>query len=76
MSGDQVSSKHPSTLANEVLYLARIAQSIGASLTWLSAYAIVADLSPEDKRDRSFGRLVQELERSTVSQQHPQAGQG
>jgi MFS family permease len=42
-----------------VLYLARIAQSVGSSLTWLSAYAIVADLAPADRRGRSFGRLDQ-----------------
>jgi MFS family permease len=41
------------------LYLARIAQSIGSSLTWLSAYAIVADLSSKDKRGRNFGRVEQ-----------------
>jgi MFS family permease len=42
-----------------VLYVARIAQSIGSSLTWLSAYAMVADLSPADKRGRNFGRIEQ-----------------
>jgi DHA1 family multidrug resistance protein-like MFS transporter len=42
-----------------LLYLGRIAQSIGSSLTWLAAYAIVADLSPVDKRGRYFGRVEQ-----------------
>lgn len=41
------------------LYLARIAQSIGSSLTWLAAYAIVADLTSADARGRNFGRLDQ-----------------
>ena len=42
-----------------LLYLARIAQSIGSSLTWLSAYAIVADLASPDERGRTFGRVEQ-----------------
>jgi MFS family permease len=50
-----------------ILYLARIAQSIGSSLTWLSAYAIVADLSPADKRGRNFGRVDQASSRAMLA---------
>jgi MFS family permease len=42
-----------------LLYLGRVAQSIGSSLTWLSAYAIVADLSAPQRRGRSFGQVEQ-----------------
>jgi MFS family permease len=42
------------------LYLARMAQGLGSSLLWLSAYAIIADLVPEAKRGGGFGR-VEEL---------------
>ena len=50
-----------------LLYLARIAQSIGSSLTWLSAYAMVADLSPADKRGRNFGRVEQSSSRAVMA---------
>jgi MFS family permease len=39
------------------LYLVRMAQGLGSSLLWLSAYAIVADLVPEVKRGGGFGRV-------------------
>ncbi|HID86363.1 MAG TPA: MFS transporter [Anaerolineae bacterium] len=40
-----------------LLYLARITQGLGASLLWLSAYTIVADLVSETKRAGGFGRV-------------------
>jgi MFS family permease len=39
------------------LYLARFAQGIAASLTWISAYAIAADLAPPDARGSAAGRV-------------------
>lgn len=39
------------------LYLARLAQGIAASLTWISAYAIAADLAPPDARGSAAGRV-------------------
>jgi len=39
------------------LYLARFAQGIAASLTWISAYAIAADLAPPDARGGAAGRV-------------------
>jgi len=39
------------------LYLARLAQGIAASLTWVSAYAIAADLAPSDARGGAAGRV-------------------
>jgi DHA1 family multidrug resistance protein-like MFS transporter len=39
------------------LYLARFAQGIAASLTWISAYAIAADLAPLDARGSAAGRV-------------------
>ena len=46
-------------LAHDVtgLYLARLAQGIAASLTWISAYAIAADLAPPDARGSAAGRV-------------------
>jgi DHA1 family multidrug resistance protein-like MFS transporter len=49
------------------LYAARLAQSIGSALTWLSAYAIVADLSLEDTRGRNFGRVEQSQARAMLA---------
>jgi len=42
-----------------MLYLARVAQSIGSGLTWLAAYAIIADVALPERRGRSFGRVDQ-----------------
>ncbi len=42
-----------------VLYLARVAQSVGSGLTWLAAYAIVADVALPERRGRSYGRIDQ-----------------
>jgi len=39
------------------LYLARFAQGIAASLTWISAYAIAADLASPDARGSAAGRV-------------------
>ena len=39
------------------LYLARFAQGIAASLTWISAYAIAADLAPLNARGSAAGRV-------------------
>jgi MFS family permease len=50
-----------------VLYAARIAQSIGSALTWLSAYAIVADVSPVESRGRNFGRIEQSTARAQLA---------
>jgi len=49
------------------LYLARIAQSVGSSLMWLAAYAIVADLSPPRKRGRNFGRVEQSSSQAMIA---------
>jgi MFS family permease len=48
------------------LYVARIAQSIGSSLTWLAAYAIVADVSAKKERGRSYGRLEQSSSQAII----------
>lgn len=39
------------------LYLARFAQGVAASLTWIAAYAIAADLAPPDARGGAAGRV-------------------
>jgi MFS family permease len=41
------------------LYLARVAQSVGSSLMWLAAYAIIADVALPERRGRSYGRVDQ-----------------
>ena len=40
-----------------MLYLARAAQGIGSALLWISAYSMVADLSPAEARGGRFGRV-------------------
>lgn len=39
------------------LYGARIAQGIGAGMTWLSAYAMVADMAEAEDRGGNFGQV-------------------
>jgi MFS family permease len=39
------------------LYVARFAQGLAASLTWISAYAIAADLAPVGARGSAVGRV-------------------
>ena len=42
-----------------MLYLARVAQSVGSGLTWLASYAIIADIARPEQRGRSYGRVDQ-----------------
>jgi len=45
---------------------ARVLQGISSSFVWLTAYTIVADLSGEGARGRSFGSLAQASSRGSI----------
>ena len=49
-----------------ILYVARFAQGIGSSLTWLAAYAIVADLASESERGGLFGQVEEMSSRGGI----------
>ncbi len=46
-------------LASDVagLFLAQLAQGVGAGLLWLAALAVVSDLAPEDNLGQEYGRI-------------------
>jgi MFS transporter, DHA1 family, multidrug resistance protein len=46
-------------LASEVigLFLAQLAQGVGAGLLWLAILAVVSDLAPEDNLGQEYGRI-------------------
>jgi MFS transporter, DHA1 family, multidrug resistance protein len=46
-------------LASDVggLFLAQLAQGIGAGLLWLAALAVVSDLAPDDNLGQEYGRI-------------------
>ena len=49
-----------------MLYLARAAQGVGSALLWISAYAMVADLSPAEARGGRFGQVDEISARGAV----------
>jgi MFS family permease len=49
-----------------MLTLARVVQGIGQAFFWLAAYAIVADVSPEDRRGRGFGAMDEAMSRGAL----------
>lgn len=48
------------------LYVARIAQGIGSGLTWLAAYAMVADLAGSLERGGRFGQIDEMASRGGI----------
>ena len=48
------------------LYLAQVAQGVGAGLTWLAALSIVSDLASVDCRGREYGRVEEMAFRGTL----------
>jgi len=49
-----------------VLGIGRFVQGIGQALLWLSAYAIVADVSQADRRGRGFGAIDEAMNRGSL----------
>jgi MFS family permease len=49
-----------------MLTLGRFVQGIGQAFFWLAAYAIVADVSPEDRRGRGFGAMDEAMSRGAL----------
>ncbi|MBM4429931.1 MAG: MFS transporter [Chloroflexi bacterium] len=45
---------------------ARLLQGVSSSFVWLTAYAIVADLSAEGARGRAFGNLIQASSQGSI----------
>lgn len=49
------------------MMVARVLQGVASSLVWLSANAIVADVSPAGRRGRSFGGVVQASNQGAIA---------